>query len=728
MSNPVTPLRPLAGDPLDLLLSRLEGVKQHGSRYVARCPAHDDKSPSLSLSRGEDGRALVHCYAGCETRDVLAAVGLELRELFPDNLSQEQRQQYRRSKLEAERRFERLVIEAAKGSAESLSDEDVARLALAQERIDQLDRQLAGPEERGETPPEVAPDRPGWAVYESWVRNEKGRKLKPGVYWHNAKTDDEGQRQLVDEWIASPVFVVARTINSDDGSEGRLLRLLTLGGEKEWVLPMEVFGGSGEDARRSLFGMGVLIAMRKRGAFMEYLLEQQPRQTIATTSRPGWHESGVFVLPNRTIGGEGVRYQTAGRTPNLYAAGGSLAQWKAMVAAPCLGNPVLTLAIGCALAGPLLSLVGVNGGGVHLVGDSSSGKSLAQLIGASVWGDPGVFAASWDMTKGGLEIEAASRNDTLLSLDEIKRADPRRVQEMAYALANGQGKGTMTREREGRAKLHWRLLTLSSGERSLSEHAAISGNPAHAGAELRMVDVNAGTRAHRAFDELHGMAGEDFHRALTVAAGKNYGHLGVAFVERLMAGNDRDGLLEAFAKVRAQFAVESAQAGRVADRFAVIALAGEMAIAYGLLPWPVGTSLADSLLLYREWLERVGSGNAEDRQILAGIASFIERHGSSRFSAIDGSETESRVFDRAGFWEIEPHRRLYLFNKSGLIEAAAGYGLMRIVKALEAAGALAKRDGDRKRYTKKYRLPGGGSAGLYVIDPERLESDGGGHA
>ncbi|XFB08572.1 DUF927 domain-containing protein, partial [Azotobacter salinestris] len=143
--------------------------------------------------------------------------------------------------------------------------------------------------------------------------------------------------------------------------------------------------------------------------------------------------------------------------------------------------------------------VGVNGGGVHLVGDSSSGKSLAQLIGASVWGDPGVFAASWDMTKGGLEIEAASRNDTLLSLDEIKRADPRRVQEMAYALANGQGKGTMTREREGRAKLHWRLLTLSSGERSLSEHAAIGGNPGHAGAELRMVDVNAGTRTHRAF-------------------------------------------------------------------------------------------------------------------------------------------------------------------------------------------------------------------------------------
>ncbi len=132
-----------AADPLGLLLSRLEGVKQNGERYVARCPAHDDKSPSLSLTRGSDGRALIHCYAGCEARDVLAAVGLEFRDLFPDNLSQEQRQKYRQEKLAKERQFERLVIEAAKGTADPLTDADIARLALAQERIGQLDRELA---------------------------------------------------------------------------------------------------------------------------------------------------------------------------------------------------------------------------------------------------------------------------------------------------------------------------------------------------------------------------------------------------------------------------------------------------------------------------------------------------------------------------------------------------------------------------------------------------------
>ncbi|MBN0350501.1 DUF927 domain-containing protein, partial [Pseudomonas aeruginosa] len=132
---------------------------------------------------------------------------------------------------------------------------------------------------------------------------------------------------------------------------------------------------------------------------------------------------------------------------NLFTSKGTLKAWRKEVGSYCQGNPVLILSVCAALAGPLLAKVGVNGGGVHLVGDSSSGKSLAQLIAASVWGNPATFAASWDISKGGVEIEAASRNDTVLILDEIKRADPKRVQEMAYLIANGTGRSTMTRER-----------------------------------------------------------------------------------------------------------------------------------------------------------------------------------------------------------------------------------------------------------------------------------------
>lgn len=66
------------------LLDRLDGVKATGpGRWVARCPGHQDKAPSLSI-REIDDRTLIHCFAGCAAADVLAAVGLSLRDLFED--------------------------------------------------------------------------------------------------------------------------------------------------------------------------------------------------------------------------------------------------------------------------------------------------------------------------------------------------------------------------------------------------------------------------------------------------------------------------------------------------------------------------------------------------------------------------------------------------------------------------------------------------------------------
>ena len=67
------------------LLDRLGGVRKTGTgRYLAKCPSHDDRSPSLSLRELEDGRVLLHCFGGCAVTDVVAAIGLELSDLFPE--------------------------------------------------------------------------------------------------------------------------------------------------------------------------------------------------------------------------------------------------------------------------------------------------------------------------------------------------------------------------------------------------------------------------------------------------------------------------------------------------------------------------------------------------------------------------------------------------------------------------------------------------------------------
>ena len=69
--------------PVDKLLSRLDRVTERSDgQYLACCPAHEDKSPSLSIKEVDGGRVLVYCFAGCSAAEVCASVGLELRDLF----------------------------------------------------------------------------------------------------------------------------------------------------------------------------------------------------------------------------------------------------------------------------------------------------------------------------------------------------------------------------------------------------------------------------------------------------------------------------------------------------------------------------------------------------------------------------------------------------------------------------------------------------------------------
>jgi len=79
----------MADRPLERMLHALEG---HGCRpkkiangWMARCPAHDDRNASLSIGEGDDGRVLVKCFAGCSAEQVVAALGLTMADLWPDD-------------------------------------------------------------------------------------------------------------------------------------------------------------------------------------------------------------------------------------------------------------------------------------------------------------------------------------------------------------------------------------------------------------------------------------------------------------------------------------------------------------------------------------------------------------------------------------------------------------------------------------------------------------------
>ena len=118
---------------LEKVLGRLDKVKQAGpNKWKACCPAHNDKTPSLGICEAADGKVLLHCWAGCSATDITAAIGLELRDLFPGE------HQARRGPSKAAQQFEATIISIALSNmrrGKPLSAADRERFELAKQRM-----------------------------------------------------------------------------------------------------------------------------------------------------------------------------------------------------------------------------------------------------------------------------------------------------------------------------------------------------------------------------------------------------------------------------------------------------------------------------------------------------------------------------------------------------------------------------------------------------------------
>ncbi len=138
---------------LEDFLARLDGkVKRTGGGVIVRCPAHADRSPSLSIAQGDDERILLRCFAGCTVEEITAAMGLSVKDLFPDatrsagdirrdrerreakQLKEEQKRQRKGARMDCLREAERFVC-----SARDIPDSD----AWSNVKRDRLLNQLA---------------------------------------------------------------------------------------------------------------------------------------------------------------------------------------------------------------------------------------------------------------------------------------------------------------------------------------------------------------------------------------------------------------------------------------------------------------------------------------------------------------------------------------------------------------------------------------------------------
>jgi hypothetical protein len=131
----------------DTLLSKLEKVQSKGKgRFVARCPAHADGAPSLSIRELEKGQLLLHCFAGCSVDEVVSSIGLTLNDLFPpsekaDDFRKPERRPFSLTQILAAFQIELLVgvqLLGAFSRGEEIPNDAKARAGSCSERLAQL--------------------------------------------------------------------------------------------------------------------------------------------------------------------------------------------------------------------------------------------------------------------------------------------------------------------------------------------------------------------------------------------------------------------------------------------------------------------------------------------------------------------------------------------------------------------------------------------------------------
>jgi uncharacterized protein (DUF927 family) len=546
------------------------------------------------------------------------------------------------------------------------------------------------------------------------------------------------------EWIAQPFEILGLTRDTASSGWGKLVRFRNADGVAHEIVATlaSLHGDVGQSVGPFVEqGMNIKGTAPARRAFVEYLVsvEVANRATIAKCT--GWIEVGgerAFVLPADVIGAASVIVLAKGME-GPYEQRGTLAQWQSGVGTLARHHRLVRFCIAVGLTGPLLDLGGFEGGVFHLYGRSSEGKTTCVRAAASEWGSgaDGGYMRSWRATANGLEGNLAGACDTLLPLDEVGQAEGREIGQALYMATSGVGKQRMRRDASLRPSYKWRVPILSSGEMPIE--ARLNEDPrrgrAHAGHLVRAIDIPARQGKRGVFDDYPDFDPVAFANDLKRAASTHYGTAGPAFVRELIergvtARSIRDSVTDFVVAALAGHKDYHGQAARAAERFALVAVAGELAIKFDIVPWKEGRPTEDAAALFKAWLEeRGGAIPYEVRQIVTQVRHFIEANGDARFDDLDppptsltGVALERRpVVNRAGWRKGEGDARLwYVLPEVWRREVCAGFNYVEAARVLSGLGALAKAGDGRP--TQSVRLPSmQKTQRVYVLTPAIFE-------
>lgn len=507
------------------------------------------------------------------------------------------------------------------------------------------------------------------------------------------------------------------------------------GNLKRLILPnRDLVGGSGK-VLRTLAEAGLAIVPGGEKGVTCYLRLCRPtaRRILAPCS--GWlgEDEDVFVTPHEIIGNipdAEVIYSPDVNAPSAHSiyAQGTLDEWKQEVAARARNNPILVFCLLVALLGPLLRLFRLDGGGFHLCGRSSRGKTTALGGAASVWGDGSDPATSpeksfirrWSLSSNAVEGIAAAHSGMLTTLDELATFAGPDFGSVVYNITGGQGKSTFRSNRTLAKTRTWEANVLSTGEITIEAKIAEAGKQAKAGQLLRIVSIPVGDNI---VADPHGESPGDFAVSYKNACSRYFGTAGPAFVTSLVGAlNDfKAENLEAMLKALESYASELTQAGiepeqaRAIRRFAALKVAGELAVDFDILPCSYD-EIHQAVTFVRDlWLNDT-RGISDTTRAVRALRSFLVRNHSAFVNVAD---PRAKVKGCIGFWSAT--RSCYLLTDEQLL-TASGLEAKAVAKDLRERGFLHTEEAGRLKVGQKVAAMQDKRLRLYAVRASLLEA------
>ena len=590
--------------------------------------------------------------------------------------------------------------------------------------------------------------KPALSVVGGFIRTEKpqaseGLQTETGTFLTKnegvffAGIGKDGQ-PLPERKICSYLAVTASSAGSE-GNHGLLLEWQELRGHRtlnrQWAVPRKHMLGDGLEFLRELEDRGVVIQVGKGKKVLEYLRMATPQRFVNSVDKTGWgvdEENPVFITPNGIYGEQATQYiyQPEHNTRHNLGSTGTLESWQQHVAHYAAGNSRLVFAIATAFTGNLIHLTSstVDSGGFHLYGDSSIGKSITLALAASVWGrggkvdNPQSYIRKWASTSTAIEITASVHNDMCLLLDELGECDEKQAAKIPYMLGNGSGKDRANAKLTNRPMNTFRLMFLSNGEYTLEDHLKKKGIKTAVGQELRMLNIPADAGAGLGiFDQLHTyQQARDFAEFLAGSTTNHYGTAGKAWLEYITrhTAQIQEQIPASIRQFKQAIVPQQAsgQVHRAANRFALVAFAGELATLAGITGWKAGEATQAAKRCFMDWLAGYGTGNREEQYILDAVLGFIERN-PAKFQDMN-LITPVQLVDRVGFHRPakEGDGREYLIPTRQFERLAEGYNPKRVYEVLRKHGMVNEPGKDGKSGINA-RLPDLGQIRCYIVKP-----------